>query len=115
MIHDVDLQRLVYASWAMKREEEATTMGSKRRLTEKEIDRAMVIGKSFVGWSEETGPCPIKPETGYWGKKLCAMFEWVSVLESDVERLRNEAWIWRIVALVELAMVFAMCWLVAHK
>ena len=69
--------------WAKKREEEAATMCAKRTLTEEEINRAMVIGKWFLGWTDKTGPCPISVTSGYWGKKLCALFEWIAVLESE--------------------------------
>jgi hypothetical protein len=43
----------------------------------------MVIGKWFFGWTEVTGPCPIDVMSGHWGKRLCALFEWIAVLETD--------------------------------
>jgi len=33
----------------------------------------------------------------------------------EYERLRKAVWVWKLVALVELAMVFAMCWIVGHR
>ena len=69
--------------WAKKRAEEAATMCAKRKPTEEEIERAMVIGKWFFGWTDETGPCPIGCMNDYWHKKLCALFEWIAVLESN--------------------------------
>ena len=72
--------------WAKKREEEAETMCAKREPTEAEIDRAMVIGKWFCGWTDATGPCPINVTSGHWGKKLCALFEWIAVLEAEASK-----------------------------
>ena len=69
--------------WAKLRIEEASTMCAKREPTEEEIDRAMVIGKWFFGWTDETGPCPISGSNEHWHKKLCALFEWIAVLESE--------------------------------
>jgi hypothetical protein len=69
--------------WAKKREEEAATMCAKRVLTEEEVDRAMVIGKWFFGWTDTTGPCPIGCTDEHWHKKLCALFEWIATLEAD--------------------------------
>jgi hypothetical protein len=70
-------------SWAKKSEEDAATMCAKRMLTEEEIDRAMVIGKWFFGWTDKIGPCPISVTNEHWGKKLCALFEWIAVLETE--------------------------------
>jgi hypothetical protein len=81
-----DALSMVFERWKKTREEEAKTMCAKRRLTEEEVDRAMVIGKWFVGWSEETGQCPINLTSDHWGKKLCALFEWIAVLESEAQR-----------------------------
>jgi hypothetical protein len=80
-----NLDFLVWLSdrWSKKREEEAATMCAKREPTEAEIDRAMVIGKWFTGWTDATGPCPISVTNGHWGKKLCALFEWIAVLETE--------------------------------
>jgi hypothetical protein len=69
--------------WAKRRNEETATMCAKRRPTEDEIDRAMTIGKWFFGWTDETGPCPISITNEPWHKKLCALFEWIAVLEAD--------------------------------
>ena len=78
---------VVFDQWAKNREEEAKTMCAKRKPTEVEIDRAMVIGKWFMGWTDETGPCPISVTNGHWGKKLCALFEWIAVLEAEASKL----------------------------
>ncbi len=72
--------------WAKKREEEAATMCAKRTPTEEEIDRAMVIGKWFFGWTDKTGPCPIGCMDEHWHKKLCALFEWIAVLETETSK-----------------------------
>ena len=69
--------------WSDIRRKEAQTMCAKRKLTEGEIDRAMVIGKWFFGWTDKTGPCPIGCMDEHWHKKLCALFEWIAVLESE--------------------------------
>ena len=69
--------------WGKKRAEEAVTMCLNRKPTEEEIQRAMVIGKWFLGWTEETGQCPIGISNEYWFKKLCALFEWIAMLESE--------------------------------
>lgn len=79
------------ALWAKKREEEAETMCAKREPTEEEIDRAMVIGTWFCGWTDATGPCPIDLTSGHWGKKLCALFEWIAVLETEASKPNNAA------------------------
>ena len=77
--------------WAKKREEEAATMCAKRTPTNEETDRAMVIGKWFCGWTDETGPCPINVASGHWGKKLCALCEWIAVLETEASK-PNDQW-----------------------
>jgi len=69
--------------WAKKREEEAATMCAKRTPTKKEINRAIVISKWFFGWTDKTGPCPIGCMDEHWHKKLCALFEWIAVLETE--------------------------------
>ena len=71
--------------WAKRRLEEAKTMCAKRNPTDEEVDRAMIIGKWFCGWTDGTGPCPIDMGTGHWGKKLCSLFEWIATLEADLE------------------------------
>ena len=76
--------------WETRREEEARTMCAKRRPTDEEIDRAMIIGKWFVAWNDETGQCPIDPGNGHWGKKLCALFEWIATLETDTQNTQAE-------------------------
>jgi hypothetical protein len=76
--------------WAKKREEEAATMCAKRTPTEEEIDRAMVIGKWFFGWTDKTGPCPIGCMDEHWHKKLCALFEWIAVLETEASKPNAE-------------------------
>ena len=58
-------------------------MCANRTPTEEEIDRAMVIGKWFFGWTDKTGPCPIGCMDEHWHKKLCALFEWIAVLETE--------------------------------
>lgn len=72
--------------WLKKREEEAATMCAKRQPTEEEVDRAMVIGDWFFGWTNKTGPCPIGAANEYWSKKLCALFEWIAVLETEASK-----------------------------
>ena len=69
--------------WGKQRAEEAVTMCLNRKPTEEEIQRAMVIGKWFLGWTEETSQCPIKISDKHWFKKLCALFEWIAMLESE--------------------------------
>jgi hypothetical protein len=81
-----ELFDLLSDHWAKKREEEAATMCAKRTLTEEEIERAMVIGKWFFGWTDKTGPCPIGCTDEYWHKKLCALFEWIAVLETEASK-----------------------------
>ena len=76
--------------WDKKREEEEATMWAKRAPTEEEVDRAMVIGKWFFGWTEETGPCPIGCADEHWHKKLCALFEWIAVLETEASNPNAE-------------------------
>ena len=76
--------------WGKKRKDEALTMCAKRKPTEREINRAMIIGKWFFGWTDKTGPYPINLESKYWGKKLYALFEWISTLESDVNNSNKE-------------------------
>ena len=72
-------------SWTNKRQEEVNTMCAQRKLTEDEIERAMIIGKWFYSWTRETGPCPIGIMDKYWSKKLCSLFEWIAVLEKKSE------------------------------
>jgi hypothetical protein len=76
----------IFALWDERRAKEATTMCAKRTPTECDIDRAMVIGKWFCAWNDKTGPCPIQVTNGHWGKKLCALFEWIAVLEADLRK-----------------------------
>ena len=76
--------------WAKKRQEEAATMCAKRKLTEDEIRRAMVIGKWFFGWNSQTGQCPILSSDAYWHKKLCALFEWIAVLEAEARDVNRK-------------------------
>ena len=78
-----DVWQKILEGYDKKREQEALTMCAKRKLTDEEIDSAMVIGKWFLGWNESTGPCPIKITDECWFKKLCALWEWIAVLESD--------------------------------
>ena len=72
--------------WSEQRREEAKTMCAKRKPTEDEISRAMVIGKWFFGWNDITGICPITLGNKHWHKKVCALFEWIAVLESDLKQ-----------------------------
>lgn len=77
-----ELLQHITDGWTKKRQEEALTMCAQRPLTEEEINRAMIIGKWFFAWTRETGPCPIGIMNEYWSKKLCALFEWIAVLEN---------------------------------
>jgi hypothetical protein len=86
---DSDFLTKLCDRWAKTREEEAATMCAKRELTEDEINRAMIIGKWFFGWTDKTGQCPISITNDYWGKKLCALFEWIAVLETETRRRRS--------------------------
>jgi hypothetical protein len=87
--NNLDFYIWLYDQWDKKRDEESKTMCAKRKLTESEIDRAMVIGKWFIGWTDATGPCPISVTNGHWGKKLCALFEWIAVLETEVNKVNS--------------------------
>jgi hypothetical protein len=79
-----DALEIVLNNWAEIRLKEAETMLPKRKPTEVEIQRAMIIVKWFIAWNKSTGPCPINISSEYWGKKLCALAEWIAVLESDL-------------------------------
>ena len=78
-----DVLEKICQRWGEQRAEEAKTMCLDRKPTKEEIDRAMIIGKWFWTWNNETGVCPIDCMTPHWGKKLCALFEWIAMLESD--------------------------------
>jgi hypothetical protein len=78
-----ELMQRIVEGWTKKRLEEETTMCAKRPLTEEEINRDMIIGKWFFAWTRETGPCPIGMMNEYWYQKLCALFEWIAVLEKN--------------------------------
>lgn len=64
-------------------------MCAPRRLTEAEIERAIVITKWFLGWTPETGLCPIRTTDEHWNRRLFALFEWISVLESENKKGRR--------------------------
>ena len=68
-----------------KRAEEAQTMLPTRRPTPDELQRAMVIAKWFYAWNSSCSPCPIAMTDSVWGKKLCSLFEWIAVLESEAK------------------------------
>jgi len=78
-----ELLQLIADGWAKRHQEEAMTMCAKRPLTAEEINRAMIIAKWFYAWTRETGPCPIGMMNEYWYQKLCALFEWIAVLEKN--------------------------------
>ena len=60
-------------------------------IDEKIIVRAMQIGNEFQAWNDSTGgPCPINPNTKYWFRAMCAMFERVAYLEDIVDRAQME-------------------------
>ena len=48
-------------------------------------------GKWFMGWTDATGPFPISVTNGHWGKKLCALFEWIAVLETEASKPNADA------------------------
>jgi hypothetical protein len=66
------------------------SMCAKRELTEDEVDRAIEIGRWFKAWGDTTGPCPICITNESWHQKLCALFEWIAVLESNKSNKKNE-------------------------
>ena len=69
--------------WARSRADAAATMYAKRTPTDDEVDRAVAILNWFNTWTDETGPCPISISDDHWHKKLCALCEWIAVLESE--------------------------------
>jgi hypothetical protein len=60
-----------------------------RKPTLEEFDRAYEILGLFIAWDDRAGPCPIHINDDYWFKKLCAMCEWVAVLESDNQQINR--------------------------
>lgn len=44
-------------------------------------DRSQEIGKKFLAWTPETGPCPISINDPVWFRRLCGLFEIQAALE----------------------------------
>lgn len=51
------------------------------------LDRSSEIGKKFLAWTPETGPCPISINDNHWFKKLCGLFEIQASLEARTAQL----------------------------
>ena len=51
------------------------------------LDRSSEIGKKFLAWTPETGPCPISINDNHWFKKLCGLFEIQASLEAWTAQL----------------------------
>lgn len=82
----------IIAGWYARSAELEATMYAKRPITQSEADRAMDILKCFRAWSEETtkGPCPIQSDDTEWMRRLCALCEWIAVLETDRDKGRRK-------------------------
>jgi hypothetical protein len=85
-----DVMVQIQKMWDIKRQEEASTMFINRKPTEDEIERAMIIGKWFFGWNDTTGTCPISILNEHWHKKVCALLEWIAMLESELQKKKTK-------------------------
>lgn len=54
-------------------------------LNELQVSRATEIVRTFTQWDLDTGPCPISSSDRYWFKRLCALGEWIAILEAKLD------------------------------
>lgn len=63
----------------------ATIPPEEWNLNEPMIARAQEIVAMFTAWDESTGPCPINLVDRPWFTKLCALGEWIALLEAKID------------------------------